>query len=101
MRLSLDEQTALKLVLEFVTVKDLLTSAMHYFAESEDVRSKDNADLCFKAITTFLKWFQGLSTSTSVWQSVYSLDATYLNFFFKKSDYVSNKTFPQCYNYNR
>lgn len=55
MKLSLDELTALKLALEFVSVKDLLTSAMNYFAEQEDTHSKDNADLCFKAITSFLK----------------------------------------------
>lgn len=55
MKLSLDELTALKLVLEFVSVKDLLTSAMNHFAEQEDTHSKDNADLCFKAITSFLK----------------------------------------------
>ena len=55
MKLSLDELTALKLILEFVSVKDLLTSAMNYFAEQEDTHSKDNADLYFKAITSFLK----------------------------------------------
>lgn len=55
MKLSLDELTALKLVLEFVSVEDLLTSAMNYFAEQKDTHSKDNADLCFKAITSFLK----------------------------------------------
>jgi hypothetical protein len=55
MKLSLNEITALKLVLEFVSVKDLLTSAMNNFAEQSDVHSKDNADLCFKAITSFLK----------------------------------------------
>lgn len=55
MKLSLNELTALKLVLEFVSVKDLLTSAMNYFAEQEDTHSKDNAGLCFKAITSFLK----------------------------------------------
>lgn len=55
MKLSLDELTALKLVLEFVSVKDLLTSAMNGFAEEDTTKAKDNADLCFKAITSFLK----------------------------------------------
>ena len=55
MKLSLDELIALKLVLEFVSVKDLLTSAMNHFAEQEYTHSKDNSDLCFKAITSFLK----------------------------------------------
>ena len=55
MKLSLNELTALKFVLEFISVKDLLTSAMNHFAEQEDIHSKDNSDLCFKAITSFLK----------------------------------------------
>lgn len=55
MQVSLNELTALKLVFEFVPVKDLLTAAMHNFAETSDARSKDNADICFKAITAFLK----------------------------------------------
>lgn len=55
MKLSLNELTALKLVLEFVSVKDLLESAMNHFSEQKDIHSKDNADLCFKAITSFLK----------------------------------------------
>ena len=50
-----NEVIALQLVLNYVSVKDLLTSAMNYFAEQTDVRSKDNADTIFKAIDTFLK----------------------------------------------
>lgn len=46
---------ALRLVLEFVSVKDLLTSAMSTFAEDDSTKAKDNADLCYKAIATFLK----------------------------------------------
>ncbi len=53
--ISLNDLAALKLVLEFVSVKDLLTSAMHYLSEQNDTRSKDNADVCFKAISSFLK----------------------------------------------
>lgn len=53
--ISLNEFAALQLVLEFVPVKTLLTSAMNDFSEQEDVHSKDNADLCYKAIATFLK----------------------------------------------
>lgn len=55
MKLDMNELTALKLVLEFVSVEELLTSAMHSFSEEESEHSKDNADLCFKAITSFLK----------------------------------------------
>lgn len=53
--LSLNELAALQLALEFVPTKDLLTSAMHYLNEQEDVHSKDNADVLFKAVATFLK----------------------------------------------
>ena len=53
-RVSLNELAALRLVLEYVSVKDLLTSAMNGFAQSEDIRSQDNADLCSKAVHSFL-----------------------------------------------
>jgi hypothetical protein len=36
-------------------VKDLIVSAMNNFAEQEDTHSQDNADLCYKAVATFLK----------------------------------------------
>lgn len=52
---NLNELAALQLVLEYVSVKDLLHSAMNGFAECDDTKSQDNADLCSKAITTFLK----------------------------------------------
>lgn len=53
-KVSLNELAALQIVLEYVSVKDLLTSAMNGFSEKEDTRSMDNADLCCKAIATFL-----------------------------------------------
>jgi hypothetical protein len=49
-KVSLDELAALRLVL-----KDLISSAMNNFAEQEDTKSKDNANVCFEAISTFLK----------------------------------------------
>jgi hypothetical protein len=55
MKLNLDEISALKLILEFTSVKDLLTAAMNGYAAQGDVKSQDNSDLCFKAITSFLK----------------------------------------------
>lgn len=55
MKVDLNDMAALKLVLEFIPVKDLLTAAMNNFSENEDTRSKDNADLCFKALESFLK----------------------------------------------
>lgn len=51
---SLNELAALQLVLKFIPIKELLSSAMDNFAEQDDTKSKDNADLCYKAITTFL-----------------------------------------------
>jgi hypothetical protein len=39
MKFSLNELIALILVLEFITVKDLLISAMHNFTEQSSVRS--------------------------------------------------------------
>jgi hypothetical protein len=53
--LSFNELAALNLVLEFIPVKDLIVSAMNNFAEQEDTHSQDNADLCYKAVATFLK----------------------------------------------
>lgn len=55
LNIGLNELAALKLVLEFVNVKDLLTNAMNSFSEKEDTNSKDNANVCFEAITAFLK----------------------------------------------
>ena len=55
MKVNLNEMAALQLVLEFISVKDLLTATMNDFSEKEDVKSKENADLCFKALESFLK----------------------------------------------
>jgi hypothetical protein len=52
---NLNELAALQLVFEFIPVKDLLNASMNYFSEQEDTHSQDNADVCFKAIATFLK----------------------------------------------
>lgn len=46
---------ALHFVLSFMSVKELLVAAMHYFNEQENVSSKDCADTLFKAITSFLE----------------------------------------------
>ena len=53
-RVSLNELAALRLVLEYVSVKDLLISAMNGFSQHDDTRSQDNADLCSKAVHSFL-----------------------------------------------
>lgn len=52
--MDLNELAALQLVFKFVSVKDLLSSAMNHFAEQDDTKSKDNADVCYKAIASFL-----------------------------------------------
>lgn len=52
---NINDVVALKLVLNYMSAKELIESVMHYLAEQTDVRSKDNADVCFKAIDTFLK----------------------------------------------
>lgn len=52
---NINHDVALKLVLNYISLEELLTSAINYFAEQTDVRSKDNADVIFKAIDTFLK----------------------------------------------
>lgn len=52
---NLNEIAAMALIGEFVSVKELLTAAMKGFAEDEDIKSQENADLCFKALQTFLK----------------------------------------------
>ena len=53
-KITLNELAALNLVLEYVSVKDLLTCAMTTLAEKQDTKSQDNADLCYKAINSFL-----------------------------------------------
>ena len=53
--LNLNKMAALQLVLEFVPLQELLTSAMNGFALDKSERAQDNMDVCYKAITTFLK----------------------------------------------
>lgn len=54
MKANLNEQAALQLVLEYMSIKELLASAMNGFAQREDTHSQDNADICCKAIKAFL-----------------------------------------------
>lgn len=53
-KVSLNELAALKLVLEFISVDELLTTAMNEFASHEDVKSKENERICFEALSSFL-----------------------------------------------
>lgn len=55
MHLSLDDIAALRLVLEHIPIKTVLTSAMHYLAEQQETRAQDSASICYQAINTFLK----------------------------------------------
>lgn len=51
---SLNELAALTLVLNNITVKELIHNAMNNFANDESIKSKDNANICSQAINTFL-----------------------------------------------
>ena len=53
--LSFNDLAALQLVLKYVSVKDLLISAMNGFADDDNVRAQDNADVCCKAVHSFLE----------------------------------------------
>lgn len=48
------EETALQLVLSFISVKELLKAAEDGFATKDTIRATDNSDLCYKAIESFL-----------------------------------------------
>lgn len=52
--LNINEQMALKSVLEFISVADLLENAMNGFSDKDTERDQDNADIIFKAMQVFL-----------------------------------------------
>lgn len=53
LRMSIEEQSALNLVLQFTSVSELLTAAMKGFADEEEtVRSQEKSDLCWKVLKT-------------------------------------------------
>lgn len=51
----LNETAAMRLITQYIPIKDLLSAAMHGFAQNNTVKSQENADICLKAIETFLK----------------------------------------------
>ena len=53
--LNMNEASAMRLVLEFISVKSLLTAAMNGFADSEKTPDRENSDICFKALQAYLK----------------------------------------------
>lgn len=52
--LTQNEIAALQIILQFVSLKDLLFAAQTGFDEGDSVISKENADLCYKAMKAFL-----------------------------------------------
>lgn len=50
----INEQAAIKLLSTFISLKELITAAMNGFAENDSVKDKENADICYKAIKSFL-----------------------------------------------
>jgi hypothetical protein len=52
LRLSVEELIALNTILNFTTVTELLTAAMHGFAEDEKQLSQEVSDLCWKMLKT-------------------------------------------------
>lgn len=53
-KVSLNELAALTLVFSNVSVKELIQNAMKSFAEDNNTKSQDNANICSQAINTFL-----------------------------------------------
>ena len=54
-KVNLNELAALQLVFEFISVPELLTAAMNDFSKGTSIKDKENADLCYKALESFLK----------------------------------------------
>ena len=50
----MNEQAAIQLLSTFIPLKELIAAAMHGFAENDSVKDKENADICYKAIKSFL-----------------------------------------------
>ena len=55
LKLSIEELSALNLVLQFTDVADLLSAAMKGFTEEDEtttVRNQEKADICWKVLKT-------------------------------------------------
>lgn len=50
LKLTVEELSALNMILQLTKVEDLLTAAMHGYAESEESRNKELSDLCWKVL---------------------------------------------------
>lgn len=55
LNVNFNEEAALRLVLRFLSVEDLITYAMHGLNDAESPKAKDNANVCFNALEAFLK----------------------------------------------
>ena len=55
MSYDLNGTAAMSLIIQYISIKDLLSAAMHGFALDDTTKSQENADICSKAIETFLK----------------------------------------------
>jgi len=55
LNVNMNEQAALRLVLEFLSVKELITLAMHELNNCDSPKAKENANICFSALEAFLK----------------------------------------------
>lgn len=55
LRLTIEELSALNLLLQFTTVEKLLEAAMHGFSESAETRDKEVSDLCWKVLKSLRK----------------------------------------------
>ena len=55
LKINLNELSALEFVLNYISVKDLLTFATLGFAESSTERNQDNVDICTKSLQVFLR----------------------------------------------
>lgn len=55
LKINLNELSALEFVLNYISVKDLLTFATLGFAENSTERNQDNADICTKSLQVFLR----------------------------------------------
>ena len=55
LNINLHELSALEFVLNYISVKDLLTHAIIGYGEDDSERNRDNADICTKSIEVFLR----------------------------------------------
>lgn len=55
MKISMNEVAALMLVLNDITVRELLVACVHGFDEKTDTKSKDSSNLCTHAIESYLR----------------------------------------------